>query len=161
MCTEHYVHYSKIDHWIQGYYIYAHANSEKKPCDVIYLLSISELCWWKTTYFSNLNLQNRKGFSTRFASLPHFTTVTLPRVHKLECMNQWENKQLFTIFIFENVCNIFRNEINIHCQLFATHYRSSPGNFLISVKKIWESDFKSLEIINIVYVRLLNCKLLH
>lgn len=99
-----------------------------------------------------------------FHSICKFTTLyhcDTSRFHILECMNQWENKQFFTIFIFENVFNIFRNEINTHCQLFATHYRSSPGNFLVSVKKNWESDFKSLEIINIVYVRLLNCKLLH
>lgn len=122
ICTENYVHYSKINPWIQGNYIYAQTNSEKIPCDVIYLLSIPELCWLKTTYFLNLYLQNRKGFSTQFASLPHITTF--PRFHILECINQWENKQLFRIFIFENgSCHV--------CRIIYTHNYFTRPQYLI------------------------------
>lgn len=122
---KNYVYHSKINPWIQGNYIYAQTNSEKIPCDVIYLLSIPELCWLKTTYFLNLYLQNRKSFSTRFASLPHFTT--LPRFRIIECINQWENKQLFRIFIFENgSCHV--------CRIIYTHNFFTRPQYLICFK---------------------------
>lgn len=65
MFTENYVHYLKIYPLIQAYNIYTPIQIQKIiQCDVNYLLSIPELLLLKSIQFSNLNLQNRKGFFT-------------------------------------------------------------------------------------------------